>query len=238
VSNFDVNVADLELQEDFEAPISSEGYADQAPPAPPRAANYRFGNFEIAQDKDAAGTPRVDTVNGKSYPVFQIRTAEIVEGLENPRKVFLFQRLRTRPFRRQTVDGVKFASELGDFVRGLDSEASFAGTEQLIAKAKELVDQGTTAVGFYNWTAYDKDFVETEKARLSSEGLSDEAFKKALNEVYRKARVKGMNKFPKTASGAHLGQMKSPNGSGAVLEARGEIQSFVPSSEAGGIKLG
>lgn len=243
-------LADLEVQDDLNVSMDNETYQDQANPAPPAAGNYgaKILKFDARRDKDKkpvfkGGDPR--------FPVLQIVSAELVEGLGDgvTRKVGLFYDIDTKPFDRFGVP----ASGLGDITRAYGTD-SWSGIPNGIELLKEAIQGNQLFYAQYDWNVYDKEFVEAAKEQLGLANSTrdsrdaNESEKKLYNAMYRAASVTGMRFFPynpDTGKFSHMFvrgdvQVKNPTTNAIVtvevpqrsLEARLTITRFFPKTQA------
>lgn len=244
------SISDIGLEDDLDVAVDSDSYQDQADPAPILAGDYRAKvvSHSLRQEFGDDGKPNgnIKLVDGR-FPIIVLEQVEIIEGLDNPRKVGLFQDVTTKPFDRY---GTK-ASGLGDLTRSFDQTRSWRGLQEGLATLREFIEQGGNFVAAYNWTAYDKEFVAAAFEQLGvsrnrSERNDNE--NKIVNAIYKAAKVRGMNNFPPAREGgafpSHMLQrenvsFKNPVTNQTVtvevphrvIEARAEITRFYPSLE-------
>ncbi len=219
-------LADVEINDDLDVQIDPETYQDQTSPAPPAAGNYRFRVKKITVRKDKEGNV---VLRDGQWPVYTLEQVEIVEPAELTRTVSLFQDMSTKPFDRS---GVK-VSQVGDFLRAVDQTRAVRGLTAMDEAVSEAAETGAIFSGYLDWNAYDSEFA---KGALEAAGLKDtkfadmdEAEKKLANEIYKKAKVKGMKKFPKLPNGNPNHVWVGPSGNS--IEGRAEITRFYPSLE-------
>ena len=221
-----LTLADLNLSDDLDIDINPDTYQDQTSPAPPAAGKYAFRvkKHSVRTNKDGS----IKLTDG-TYPIINLQSVEIVEGLDSPRSIGLLQDIRTKPFMRNGFP----VSMAGDLLRAFDQTRRAKGTEVLEA-LNEFFGSGAVARGLFDWTAYD-----SEAARAAIDGLGgkvvlDAMTKQEVNDFYSRFKVKGMKNFPITLNGRHNHFYTFPSGN--VVEARVEIVRFYPSEEI--VRLG
>jgi len=218
---FDISLDDIEkLNDDVTDVQVTDDYVDQSNPPPPLAGNYRLRVLDGDLKKDRE-TGELIEQDGK-YPIFELRTVEIVEPAALTRKVALFQDIRSKPFDRQGYP----ASLFGDLIRSLDETARFVGMKAGVKLLRELLGKDTSFKVQLDWEATDLELV---KSRRES-GVTDN------DELYKDARVRGMKNFPKLGNGKPNHVWTNPV-SGNKVEARATIKRFYPSSDTK-VKLG
>jgi hypothetical protein len=230
---FEVELGNLDLQDaelnNFS--VDSE-YQDQLPPGPPVRGDYRARITKLTTRTNRDG--EVILKDGK-WPVLVVEEIEIIEGIANtPRRVAVYQDIRTKPFDRYG----KKVSQLGDLLRAYDQNREFKGLAGQIAGLKELVQTSASFVFRGDWIAKD---TEHAKARIAAAGGYDNLSREEINAIYNECEVRGMANFPtmtdpKTGDQVHLSQVEGPSGN--TLEARFEMRRFYPSERAGVISLG
>jgi hypothetical protein len=189
-------LADLDVQDDLDVSMDNDTYQDQANPAPPPYGNYNLKAVKLGPKKNKEDEPVFEN-NDKRFPVLQLTTAEIIEGLGDgvTRRVTLFQDIKTKPFDRYGTP----ASNLGDITRayGTDSWQGIPNGLQLLQEAAQL---GQSFGAQLDWSIYDGEFV---KAALDQLGLANidradksEDQKKLTGAIYNAGRVTGMRFFP------------------------------------------
>lgn len=214
------------IADDTDVQIDPETYQDQTSPAPPEAGNYSFKIKKLGVRKTKEGEI---VLRDGQWPVYVLEQVEIVEPQEFARTVSLFQDVATKPRDR---NGVKVSQAL-DLVRACDQTRAIRGLQEVDEALAEFVDTGAIFRGYLDWNAYDGSFAkdELEKADLKDvkfAEMNDEE-KKVANDIYGKAKLKGMKKFPKLANGRANHIWVGP--SGDSVEARAEVTRFYPSLE-------
>lgn len=213
-------LSDLEINDDLDVALDNDTYQDQANPAPVAFGDYllRLLADDGAKQRDSItpaiirsgekkGQPVTRKVNGVDYPVLQLNTVEIVEGLGDgkTRKVSLFQEITTSSYER---DGQN-VSQLGDLARALGLP-SYSGIKEALNLLREAMASGATFGATLDWeSGYDKEFVTAAMEQLSLpvndkgyfdwSSASDEQ-KKVNYTIQRYARVNGMRNFPFNAA--------------------------------------
>jgi len=223
--------AEMVLSDDLDVSMDPETYADQSGPSPVPAGNFNVRVVKHGPRKNKEG--QAILTDGK-YPIIALEQIEIVEPDEFAgRKVMLFQDIRTKPFERfDPVRGMKvLASGLGDITRAFDQREGWSGLRAGLELLDQFLAENATMRVQLNWTAYDKDYVEQTFDEM---GGKDALSKDEQNEVYNKARLRGMKKFPKLPNGKFSHIWVGPSGS--PCEARVEITRFFPSLEE--VRLG
>lgn len=221
-----LTLSDLNLSDDLDINIDPDTYQDQTSPAPPAAGNYAFRvkKHSVRTNKDGS----VKLTDGK-FPIINIMSVEIVEGLDAVRSVGLLQDIRTKPFLRGGLP----VSMAGDLLRAFDQTRRARGTEVLDA-LNEFFGGGAVARGRFDWTAYDSDAARAAIDTLGGQDKLNALGKDEINNFYSKFKVKGMKNFPVAANGRHNHFYTFPSGN--VVEARLEISRFYPSEEI--VRLG
>jgi hypothetical protein len=209
-------LSDLDINDDLDVSLDNDTYQDQANPAPVPFGDYLLklladdGQKQrdsitpaIIRSGEKKGTPVTRKVNGVEYPVFQLNTLEIIDGLGEgkTRKVSLFQEINTSSYER---DGHN-VSQIGDLARALGL-GNFRGLGELLPMLIEAQQSGATFGATLDWqSGYDKEFVTAAMEQLelpvNDKGYFD--YKSATDEqkklnytIQRYARVEGMRNFP------------------------------------------
>jgi len=221
-----MGLLDITLGDDLDVAIDPETYVDQQSPAPPVAGNYNFRIKKLGVRKNKEGEP---VLTDDRWPIYVLEMVDIVEPESLARGVGLFQDLKTKPFERNGVA----VMEVGDLIRAIDQSRSLRGLEAIDEALAEFVGTEATFRGYLDWSAYDSAFV---KAALAEAGLTGQRYasmsdsdKKVASDIYKKAKLSGMKKFPKLANGRHSHIWTGP--SGESIEARPRITRFYPSLE-------
>lgn len=241
-------LADLEITDDLNVSMDNETYQDQANPAPPVAGNYGAKAVKIEPAKNKNQEPIFENSDPR-FPIFRLQTVELVDGVDSPRKVAIFQDIKTKPFDRYG----SASSQLGDITRAYGTE-SWQGIRAGLELLQEAAQQGNVFYAQYDWSVYDKAFIDAalvqfELKDVAKDDRTDEQ-KKLLNAVYKAGRVTGMGRFPfneKTGKFSHvlpLGDVTFKNPvtnsnvtvevDGRTLEARLTITRFFPKSDVEG----
>lgn len=195
---------DLEFEDDLDVSLDNETYQDQAAPAPPAAGDYLFRLSEGAiapatyRGGDNKGQPIMKNVNGKAYPILQLKKADIVEGLgdDKTRTVNLFLDINTSPYER---DGQQ-VSQIGDLARALGLP-NYTTLREALPLIEEAQQNGATFGASLDWeSGFDKEFVEAANEQLGLAGktrdeLTDDEKKLANAIQYRYSKVQGMKNF-------------------------------------------
>lgn len=252
--NINFGLADMDVADDLNVSMDNDTYQDQANPAPPAAGNYSFKAVSLGPKLDRTSKKPVFEGGDNRFPTFTLVTAEIVEGLENPRKVSLFHDIKTKPFARFGTP----ASGLGDITRAYGTE-NWAGVRQGLQLLEEAAQTGVFAAQL-DWGIYDGEFVTaaleaTGLANVDKDSRTDDQ-KKLLNAIYKAAKVTGMKFFPYNATTGRFSHVfiresvtfKNPNSGVNVtidvphrtIEARPQITRFFPKSDVDGgrVKIG
>jgi hypothetical protein len=248
-------LADLELNDvDAGFEVNPETYKDQANPAPPAYGNYGFKILNIGARTTKEG---VAILQNDRYPILSLNQVEITEGLGDgvTRKVGLFQDVPTKPFERIGVA----VSALADLIRSIDATRAWRGLDEGRDILREAFDQGIQAHAQFDWSAYDKAFVEAAFEQLQLPKSKDERTDEqnaAVSAIYKTARITGMKFFPFNENSGKfhpeitLGNITFRPGKNAApvtvevesrtLEARPTITRYYPSTDAQGgrVKLG
>lgn len=234
-----VNLAELAFADDLDVGMDPETFVDQATPAPIYAGNYALRVDKYSQRKNKDGSTKL--VDGK-FPIIVLETVTVVEGAvdkdDNPveRKFGLFADIPTKPFQREGV----MVTRLGDITRAYDQTRQWRGLQEGLAVLQEFLDTNQIFRVQLNWLADDYKWSKSERERkgLGSDrnwnDFSDEE-KKAINDIYNKAKLEGMSKFPKHGNGRPNHVWANAPG-GEPVEAKVVIKRFFPSGET--VKLG
>lgn len=201
---FDIN-DDLQVDENYESRPSVK------PPTPgnyvfkPAAWGFRKNSAgELVKYKDAQGNPK--------YPVISLQSVEIVDPIDNARKVVVFQDVPTNPFER---DG-KIASQAADLLKGFNAEAVARNTGEVIAQVTDALTAGAEFRARLDYRAYDKNYAAELVAALPPGATS-----KQKNECYRKAEIRGFKRIKQAntqAGHGDLGIAKWMGPSGTIVD--------------------
>jgi hypothetical protein len=220
---FDISLDDIEkLNDDVTDVQVTDDYVDQSNPPPPLAGNYRLRvlDGDLKKDRD---TGELIEQDGK-YPIFEMRTVEIVEPAALTRKVALYQDVRSKPFDRQGYSG---ASNFNDFLRSLDQTVRFVGVKAGVTALRELLGKDTSFLVQLDWEATDLDLVKSRR----------EAGETDNDALYKDARLRGMKNFPKIEKTGKPNHVWTNPASGNRVEARATIKRYYPSLDTK-VKLG
>jgi hypothetical protein len=189
-------------------------------PSPLPKGKYRFRLLDWEFDKDKDGNIR----NPKQPGV--VLTLEVADGDYAGRKV-RFLRVRSAPFKR----GETTVSQLGDLIRAFDATTTYKGKAKFEALSRWQAE-GATFEAKVDWRGFDMDHYRNVLAEegFTSQDKTPEA-RLAKRKAGDAATIKGMARFPKTASGKHLPVTEGP--SGAEVKAELEILDFVINKPAG-----
>jgi len=237
-ANFEVDLAGLNLEDDLD--ISSFGvsnpeeYQDQLAPAPVREGNYELRVVDFVQAEDPSTHTKLfenDAAGNPKWPVFEVRKVQAVGPTEIAGKeLFLFQRIKTKPFTRAGADGDHIASAFIDFLRSFDVNAKFRGLvgegdgelPTGVQLLKQYIEEGKTFRARGTWKAYDKVFADQA---IAAGGGRERLTKDEFGRIIQKASVRGMRKFPQGKNGSYLGELKSAL-SGEILKASLTLSKF------------
>lgn len=193
-------------------------------PKPPLPGNYRIkiDKWGVRRDKagnvilwkDANGTP--------TYPIIGLTTAEIVEPIDNARKVVLFQDVPSSLFQR---DG-KTASRAGDLLAAFENAPATSNTGETLKALSEFLNGGMELTVRLDYQGYDKD-----AAAAFVKALPPGATNREKNQAYDKAKIRGYKKI--AAANAKAGKPQAQphlwvGPSGNVIECRPELTIFYP----------
>lgn len=216
-----VSLADIRLTDDLDVGVNPETYVDQGPPPPPPAGNYEFRVLKHSIRTDQEGN--VILVDGR-FPIIVLDMLEIVQPIENARKIAAFLDIRTKPFERNGNPASTFA----DLIRAYDQTLAWQGLEEGKQALLEFFNSGATFRARLDWTGYDKDYADSEFAKL---GLAKKDVpKETANAIYAGAKIKGMRNFPRYANGKFNPVWVNPK-SGNLVEARVDIPTFYASGK-------
>lgn len=241
--SFDVNLADLNLQDDLE--IGDFGvedpstYQHQTEPAPPREDNYELKVTGLRSATEfGSQAPLFQTdENGRSWPVLEITEIEIVRPAELARKVRINQKVKTKPFKRAGAAGEPEkpnASELADLLASFDATRPWQGVAGEgngtyptgLALLKEFMETGAIARGRGLWKAFDMAYRD---AAFAAAGGEQNLSREEIGKIMQKASIKGMKRFPQNSKGGYIPEVLGP--SGDKLRAKFAISRFYPSND-------
>lgn len=249
-------LADLELENDIEIGVDNPNeYQDQTGPAPLAYGNYGFKITGISARRNRDTGELI--LQKERYPILSLDSVEVTEGLGDgvTRKVMVFQDVPTMPFDRNGFA----VSALSDLIRSIDATRQWKGIDEGKEILREAFDAGTQAHAQFDWSAYDKLFVDAAFEQLQLSKVKAERTdeqNQAVNAIYRAARITGMKFFEfnsnseKFAPIINLGNITFRPGKNATpvtveveartLEARSTITRYYPSTDAAGgrVKLG
>jgi hypothetical protein len=240
-------LSDLDINDDLDISLDNDTYQDQANPAPVAHGDYllRLLSDDGAKQRDSItpavirngdkkGTQVKRKVNGVEYPVFQLNTVEIVDGLGDgvTRKVSLFQEITTSSYER---DGQN-VSQIGDLARALGL-GNFRGLGELVPMLQEAMQSGATFGATLDWeSGFDKEFVtaalEQLELPINAKGYFDYSVatddQKKLNyAIQRYSKVTGMRNFPyneSTQRFSHVAQRENVTFTNPVTKAKVTIE--------------
>ena len=113
-------------------------------------------------------------------------------------------------------------SQLGDFIRAIDSSASWKSPADAGRIIQMAIDRKMPVRVKLGWEAFDQNGYE------EAGGKKGPASKTPEQKLLRKAHtVKGMSRFPKNPDGSHRGEIEGENGE--IIEARLSINNFISS---------
>lgn len=199
---FDID--SIDVQDDLSVALDPETYQDALPPMPLNRGVYgsRIKDMDLAKDKDG----NLQLQNG--YPTLIIKQVEVVEGVERPRSLYLYQRVAIKPRTRTNFETntTTQVSDLADLVRSGDSSAQFSGWKEALGVLQSLVAQNTTFYHKADWEAADRDMIKevVDSIKASAEDENAPEVKKAISATYKTYTRRGQSKF------------KAPNGNGYV----------------------
>lgn len=246
-ANQDAFVDDMDVTADY-----SEG---GAPPQPVDSGTYRvrikkFSYETVSKDNPARKLdPNRDGV--PTYPIIKLEQVEIVEsdaeGTDVGKLVFLYQKLKTKPFTRKDPKTKmdRPANNIADLLRSNDQSATFNGLEDGLAQFEAMVASGGLITVRLDWKAQDMtyamDIMDQVKAEVKAAGGDENNLPKAaqdtISKAWKDATRKGQHNF-KQADGSFATTFDGP--SGETLPVRVEIayDGIVPVSRLGTVKLG
>lgn len=210
-----VDLNELNLLDDLDIETAPAGeYADPVGPSPLPKGKYRFRLLDWDFDRNKDNTLR----NPKQPGV--VLTLQVVGGEYDGRTV-RFLRVRSAPFKR----GETTVSQLGDLIRAFDSATTYKGKAKFEALSRWQA-AGETFEAKVDWRGFDIDHYRNV---LAEEGVAPtdtgQEARLAKRRAGDAATIKGMGRFPMTASGKHLPTTEGP--SGAEVKAELEIVDFV-----------
>lgn len=196
--NIDIDVAPPDMYADSGPVLLAEGTYELA-----------LKEYELGFDRDG---------NFRNY--IRLRRLQIVSPDELTGRYVNDLRIFTTPWTRNGVT----VSGLGDFLRGIDDNATWSG----LGGAKELLDKAIDlAIPVklkLQWEAFDKAGFEQEGGPSMTRKSPEE---KALR---KRCTVKGMRNFPVYPDGSHKSSVAGPV-SGEPIEASLNIDRTIPQSK-------
>lgn len=206
------NIDEIPVADDLNVAVDPETYQDVQPPMP-----FTRGAYGVRIDPESCSLVKYGEQHEKAgelvlqdglYPLLQIGMIEVVEGVEAPRKLPLYQTIRIKPRTRKGFGGEadQLVSDLGELIRSGDATAKFSGWKEGLAILQSLIAQGTVFYFKLDWEAVDQKAIreEVEELKTASEDPRDAETRKAINQVYKTYTRRGQTKF------------KAPNGDGYV----------------------
>jgi hypothetical protein len=197
---------------------------------PPAPGNYTFKplTWEFQTKKDGTVVKWKNEQGVPTYPVIKLNMAEITEGLDNTRKVGLFQQIPTNAIQRQ---GGK-ASQAADLLVAIDRSASASNTGEVIRELTSRLDAGIEFRARLDYAGYDGDFANR---LLTEAGGRENLTSTQINAIYNRAKIRGYKKI--RTSNAQAGQSNLPlhkwmGPSGQVLDVQPVLTVFYPSGES------
>lgn len=209
-------------------------YQDPQGFVPPKEGNYEGEVLDVEQVMDRTTTPPSAALDFEKYPIFKIQQVEITEPVASAGKVYVFQRVRTAPYKR---DGKE--SEFLDILRSADSTRRVRGSET-VEFLNEIIQMGLPVRFRLTWYAEDMEGAKAQKL-----ALGPEPDKKAVAEIYKKHRVTGMRHFAQKdeqgnfkldADGKKTYSPFLESPSGNVMQARAKVVQWYPSHQV--VKIG
>lgn len=204
-------MVDMSLLESLHTDISvapPEEYADGGAPnlLPEGTYDLHVKSFEPIMDRD----------DKELFKGFNIQ-AEVAEGDLQGRGTGRLSIWASR-YERNGIP----VSQLGDFIRAIDSTARWTSPADAGRIIQMAIDRKMPVRVKLGWEAFDQDGFE------NAGGKRGPASKTPEQKLLRKAwTVKGMSKFPINPDGSHRGEIESEDGT--ILEARLSINNFISS---------
>lgn len=203
-------------------------YPEPTGPRPLVPGKYAFTVEKFGWKTKKDGTPILyQDEQGNNYPILQIVSVKIVEGLDSEREVYLYQDISTKPFRR----GAQMVSRASDMLHSIDPSLQVSGTKALLHELVNLMQSGCVIRASFDWSAYDNIYPD---AKFEEAGGKDRLTKDEVNKVYKDTRVRGFKNIAKDNAKrggnnklTHVWIGPSLN----TFEARPEIMSFISTKE-------
>lgn len=216
-----ISLSELPVVDDLDVPVNPDEYVDQATgPSLVTPGNYRLTvtKHKVQTKQDGSTILLIDD----KYPVIVIEQVKILEPTENERLVNVFTDVRTKPFKRKGAGGAEFvASDLQDLLRAYDATVAFEGFQHMTQLLQSYFDSGASFLGSIGYTGYDKDYVEQEKKKFTSDTPKD-----IINAMYSKARLSTKNFV---VNGQLQTSVTNP-ASGNTIDARAKLSRFYAST--------
>lgn len=208
---FDID-DDLQVGEDYES---------TSQPRPPLPGNYLFkpGKWDFRKTKSGELVLYRDNQGNPKYPVIGLATVDIVDPIDNARTVAVFADIASNPFERNG----QMSSGAADLMRSMNAEATARNTSEVLSQVTEGLAAGQEFRARLDYTAYDKAYADQLLAEI------DPNDRKAKNEAYRKAQIRGYKKIQQAnvrAGKGELGIYKWVGPSGAVVDVRPALTVF------------
>jgi len=216
--SFDMDLTSLPEGLTEVALIDADGYQDALPPAPPQPGNYRLRIIDASLQTDGSGTTILD--DGK-YAQLKVQSVEIIDPVESQRKLFIFQKFPSRPYRDR-----KGASKLTDLIRAHDVALTWTDNTDAFRVLNQTVEQGSTFCCYLDWVAKDSLWLRDEIDRLG--GTMDRIDNDERTRIFSAWHCQGKKNFPVDDHGKAIPMWEGP--SGEKIEARCEVVKLYKSS--------
>jgi hypothetical protein len=251
--------ANVEFTDDLDVSLNPEEYKDPAPPLPLMAGNYgvRLVEAGFKRKRDDQGNPTDELVlikdaNDKpTYPVVEVRKIVVAaagDGNDNlvGRSAYPFQEFSTKPGTRRdfNMGGQEYPfNHLSAIIRAHDATIGYRGLNEGLNVLKSLLADGAIFYIRGDWKAEDRSWireqVQTIDAQQEAGELTEEAAKKARNEVrYKKGVQEGIAKFVQNGPNGKILVPSWTSPSGEEIEARFFIREFISTAQLSKFKLG
>lgn len=192
---------------------SSDGYQEALSPAPPAPGNYMLRILAAGLQMKTENGQQVEVLDDKKYAQLKIDAIEIVQPEELQRKLYIFQKFPSKPFKNRTG-----SSRLTDLIRAHDQSLTWTDNTDAFRVLDQTVERGGTFYGYIDWIAKDGRWLAQEIERLGGmPNINDEE----RNRIFSAWKCEGKENFPVDDRGNSIPAWEGP--SGEKIEARCQI---------------
>lgn len=229
----------IDAQDDLGVALDPATYQDAQPSMPIFRGIYGslLKDFDLVRDKDTG-----DIIFRDGYPTLLLRQVEVVDGVERPRPVYLYQRINIKPRERKnfTTGETSRVSDLADLIRSADATATFSGWKEALGVLQSLVAQGQKFYHKLDWEASDRDAIKEKVDAIKAD--ADDEFsaetKKAVAEVYKAHTRRGQSKFKAANGKGYVPFMDAEDGSRIDARVVIPMDGFISQATLDKVKIG